>query len=101
MTAPTPTTPPLDHLIMKEGFYYRPNKSGYTKEVSAAGRYTKADAEREARIEPWHMSAVPVTSVPELSRIETMAQTLRMIAEGQSDPRRLARAALEATGHDR
>lgn len=56
---------PLDHLILKGGYWYRPNKRGYTKDVIDAGRYTKADAEREAAIEPWHMEAVPI------ARIET------------------------------
>jgi hypothetical protein len=43
-------------LIIKDGYYYRANRSGYTKDISSAGRYTRAEADREAAIEPWHMS---------------------------------------------
>ena len=61
-------TEPRDHLILKDGYYYRPNRAGYTQDVTAAGRYTKAEAEREAQVEPWHMRAVPLSEfrVPSL-----------------------------------
>lgn len=45
-------------LIRKDGYFYRPNRAGYTVTKSEAGRYTKTEAEREARIEPWHMKAI-------------------------------------------
>lgn len=62
--APHPTNEPRDYLIRKGGYYYRPGFSGYTAEISAAGRYTRTEAEREAAIEPWRMQAVPLSSVP-------------------------------------
>lgn len=54
---------PRDHLIRKGNHYYRANRSGYTQSITAAGRYTKAEAEREAAVEPWHMEAVAVSSL--------------------------------------
>lgn len=39
-------------LIEKSGYYYRANRSGYTQELYAAGRYTLDEAEKEALIEP-------------------------------------------------
>lgn len=52
-------------LIRKDGYFYRPNKSGYTTSKFEAGRYTKDDAEREAAIEPWHMSAIHQSEWPD------------------------------------
>lgn len=49
---------PREYLIRKDGYYYRPNCSGYTTSKFEAGRYTKAEAERAAAVEPWHMSAI-------------------------------------------
>lgn len=40
-----------DWLIRKSGYFYRPDRSGYTQEVVAAGLYTEAEAKRAARIE--------------------------------------------------
>jgi hypothetical protein len=45
-------------LIVKRGYFYRPNRSGYTQSKARAGRYTEAEARREAEIEPASMSAV-------------------------------------------
>lgn len=45
-------------LIRKGGYFYRPNRAGYTSSWAEAGRYTKAEAEAEAAIEPWHMRAI-------------------------------------------
>ena len=50
-----------DWVIRKAGYFYRPNRSGYTAEISAAGRYTEAEAKAEASIEPWSMSAHPAS----------------------------------------
>ena len=55
----------LDHLIKKGSYFYRPNKQGYTSFKFDAGRYSKADAEAEAAIEPWHMKAIHQDEVPE------------------------------------
>lgn len=60
---------PREYLIRKGGYYYRPNCSGYTTSKFEAGRYTKAEAEREAAVEPWHMSAIhqdEITDEPEV-----------------------------------
>ena len=38
--------------------YYRPNYSGYTSDVIAAGRYTRAEAEAEVRRVPHELEAV-------------------------------------------
>jgi hypothetical protein len=52
-------------LIRKSGYFYRPNRAGYTSSKFEAGRYTKADAEREAAIEPWHMKAIHESEWPD------------------------------------
>lgn len=63
-----------DHFIRKNGYFYRSDKSGYTGEVLHAGLYTKEDAEREARIEPGNIKAVPVTEY--LDEIEYIRRSL-------------------------
>lgn len=82
-----PVPEPLDHLIIKGGYYYRPNRSGYTKSRLAAGLYTKSAAEREALIEPWHMRAVrfddPISE-------EVVEPPLRKAAEGSVAERLIA-----------
>jgi hypothetical protein len=47
-------------LIRKRGYYYRPNRAGYTASVAEAGRYTEAEAKAEAAIEPAIMQAIPL-----------------------------------------
>lgn len=54
-----------EYLIKKGSYFYRPNSQGYTSFKFDAGRYTKADAEKEAAIEPWHMKAIHQDDVPE------------------------------------
>lgn len=63
MTDKSESAEPRDHFILKGGYYYRPNRCGYTTDPIAAGRYTKSEADREARVEPWIMRAVPVSEV--------------------------------------
>lgn len=46
-----------DWVIRKAGYFYRPNRAGYTSDIREAGRYSEVEAKREAEIEPWHMSA--------------------------------------------
>lgn len=36
-----------DMVIKKRGMYYRPNRQGYTSNISEAGRFTLEEAERE------------------------------------------------------
>lgn len=52
-------------LIRKSGYFYRPNKSGYTTSKAEAGRYNEADAKLECEIEPWHMKAIPENDWPD------------------------------------
>ena len=52
-------------LIRKDGYFYRPNKSGYTTSKAEAGRYNEADAKRECEIEPWHMKAIHENEWPD------------------------------------
>jgi len=49
------------YLIRKGGYFYRPNRCGYTVSPNEAGHYTREDAEAEAAVEPWHMSAVKLS----------------------------------------
>jgi hypothetical protein len=58
-------TEAVDYLIKKGSYFYRPNKQGYTSFKFDAGRYTKADAEAEASVEPWHMKSIHQDDVPE------------------------------------
>lgn len=53
---------PLNWLIRKRGYYYRPDCRGYTGSVHEAGRYTEEFAKREAAIQPDIMEAVPLSS---------------------------------------
>lgn len=40
-----------DYVLMKRGFFYRPNGNGYTDRIREAGLYTKAEA--EAQVYPY------------------------------------------------
>lgn len=54
---------PRDWLIRKNGYYYRPDRRGYTGNVHEAGQYTEVEAKAEASIQPECMEAVPLFSV--------------------------------------
>lgn len=56
-------TEPHEWLIRKNGYYYRPNKRGYTSSVFEAGRYTEDDAKNEAAVEPDTMTAIHISEV--------------------------------------
>lgn len=44
-------------VIRKRGYFYRPNRAGYTDDINQAGLYSEQDARAEAAIEPWQISA--------------------------------------------
>ena len=48
----------------KDGYWYRPNRQGYTTVKAEAGRYTESEAKAEASIEPG-MSAIRADDVPD------------------------------------
>lgn len=50
-------------LIRKRGYYYRPDRAGYTANVAEAGRYTEEEAKQEAAIEPSIMQAIHVSQL--------------------------------------
>lgn len=55
----TAEQPNREWLIRKRGYYYRPDRAGYTPSVFEAGRYTEAEAKAEATIEPSSIQAIP------------------------------------------
>jgi hypothetical protein len=59
-TGAAPETSDHQWLIRKRGYYYRPDRAGYTASIAEAGRYTEAEAKAEAAIEPAIMQAVPL-----------------------------------------
>ena len=54
-----PEPPKSKWVIIKRGLFYRPNKKGYTACLINAGIYTQEEAEREAKIQPNIITAVP------------------------------------------
>jgi hypothetical protein len=44
-------------VIRKRGYFYRPNRAGYTSNINEAGRYTQAEATAEERVEPMLITA--------------------------------------------
>lgn len=60
---------PREYLIRKNGYFYRPNRSGYTMEKVAAGRYTKEEADREAAIEPANFTVLHESEVPDAAEV--------------------------------
>lgn len=48
-------------VLMKRGYYYRPNAHGYTSELTEAGRYTEEEAKRHVNPhdEPVTMHPLP------------------------------------------
>lgn len=63
-------TEPDAWLIVKNGYYYRPNRAGYTSSIEDAGRYTEAEAKTEAAIEPSIMRAIPLSEAEFIGRKE-------------------------------
>jgi hypothetical protein len=73
--------PAKEYLIRKDGYFYRPNCQGYTTRKIEAGRYTKAKAEAEAAVEPWHMSAVHQDDVPDEPAVADMNAEITRLQE--------------------
>ena len=75
-----------DHFIKKGNhLYYRDNRSGYTSHILYAGLYTKEEAEAAARVEPWHMKAVPVKNFDkEILDMAARVLTLRSAVEASA-----------------
>jgi len=69
-----------NYVIRKGGAYYRPNCQGYTHHIADAGRYTRERAEREARIEPWHMEAICIDGLKwrQMVSLEVQSAVLAM-----------------------
>lgn len=81
-------------LIKKGGYFYRPNCAGYTTRKIEAGRYTKEEAEREAAIEPWHMSAIHQDEIAD----DPIPAGYRILAPGEMDRETLEAAAKHLEG---
>lgn len=89
-------------LIRKDGYFYRPNCQGYTTRKIEAGRYTKAKAEAEASVEPWHMSAVHQDDIPDEPAVADLnSEITRLTADNEAlrNERDAARAAHHKTSH--
>ncbi|MER9911650.1 hypothetical protein NKJ71_13555 [Mesorhizobium sp. M0050] len=65
-------------LIRKGGYFYRANWCGYTTVKAEAGRYTEAEALREAQVEPWHMSAIHQDDVQDPAGDYNVAEIARL-----------------------
>jgi len=76
------TPEPLEWLIRKSGYFYRPNKRGYTSSLHEAGRYTESDAKSEAAVEPNNMTAIhirelkDITPEPDAGEVERVARAI-------------------------
>lgn len=70
-------------LIRKGGYFYRTKRCGYTTVKAEAGRYTEAEAKREASVEPWHMAAILADDVPDPQHVldKRDAEIARLSAE--------------------
>lgn len=74
-----------EYLIRKNGYFYRPNRAGYTLEKAAAGLYTRAEADREAAIEPENFTVLHESEVEDAPRTvdlkEQLADLQRQLSE--------------------
>ncbi len=74
----------VQYLIKKGGYFYREKWCGYTQFKFDAGRYTKAEAEAEASVEPWHMSAIHENEVPDERESDKFIAELRATISAQA-----------------
>lgn len=70
-------TEPLEYLVKKGSYFYRPNSQGYTALKFDAGRYTKSEAEKIAAIEPSNMKAIHQDEVPDETKADSEITALR------------------------
>lgn len=68
------------YLIKKGGYWYRENRFGYTAHKYDAGRFTKAEADAEVAVEPWHMLAIHENQVSDDSSPATMQELKQELA---------------------
>ena len=59
-------------LLMKRGMYWRPNACGYTYQKSAAGRYSKEEAESRCRPGEDGVTMIEESAADDLSPSATM-----------------------------
>ena len=83
-----------EYLILKSGYYYRPNAQGYTNNPAEAGRYTLEEATKLSHPNGPHgprdgMSVVHISEAPAVA--STAAQAER-IAELEAEVARLREA---------
>jgi len=86
-------------LIRKGGYFYRPNCAGYTTRKIEAGRYTKAEAEREAAVEPWHMFALHESWVPDEPAVANLAARLAKAERALEEAEKVIKPFAEANPH--
>jgi len=77
-------------LILKNGYFYRPNRSGYTQKKAAAGRYTRAEADREAAVEPESFTVLHESEIPDAPQVVDLrvelAAARRLIRDTHRNP---------------
>jgi len=69
------------YMIRKGGYWLRENGFGYTTRKRDAGRFTKAEAEAQAQVEPMHMRAIHENDVAEDAPAATVEQLTEQIEQ--------------------
>lgn len=82
-------------LIRKDGYFYRPNRCGYTTAKHEAGRYTEAEARKEAEVEPWHMSAIHETEFPDDPTSARIAELEAKVFTAKAEAEKMQEATIE------
>lgn len=77
-------------LIRKNGYFYRPNRAGYTLEKVAAGRYTRAEADREASVEPENFTVLHESEVPDAPEVDQLKASLSQLHQRIAEANRSA-----------